>query len=403
VVRLPPRLRPLFPYLKPAYTLGTRVAAPVSLQLSRARGGWLPAGVATTMEQAAASSGGRCWVARPEEVVARPVPEGRPARHPAFTDNTTEVIPRVAVAELPGGRVIGPHGAVVTPAGELLQELCWYFETTRPREHPIYLHPFPGPPREVPGRLGVLATRGDVNYYHFLMDVLPRLGVLEQSGEVERPSLWYVPARSSFQRQLLDLAGIGPDQRIDSTEVLHVRAECLVVPGLPATDVKNPPWVVAFLRRLLLPPHLERVPGRHIYVTRGDQRNNRIVVNEGQVLEALAPWGFERIDPGALSVAAQIKAFAEADVIVAPHGAALANLVFASPGATLIELFPGGHIVPDYWKMASGVPGFTYQYLAGVGAQGAADRFQLVITDITVDVPALLEMVEAIAGPTSSR
>lgn len=399
MVRLSPRLRPLFPYLKPAYTFGTRLASPVTLQLSRARGGYLPTGVAETMEAAATSSGGRCWTVRPAEEVIRPIPDGLPPRHPAFVDNRQEIIERVALAELPGGRVLGPHGAVITANDELLQELCWYFETTRPREHPIYLHPFPPAPLDVPGRLGVLATRGDRNYYHFLMDVLPRIGVVEACVEVEPPCRWYVPARSPFQRELLDLMGIAPEDRIDSCEIQHVRAECLVVPGLPATDVKNPSWVVSYLRRRLLPPGLGRVNGRRLYVTRGAERNNRTVANEAEVLGRLTERGFSCIDPGRMTVLEQITAFAEADVIVAPHGAALANLVFASPGCRLIELFPGGHLVPDYWKMASGVPGLEYHYLAGRGAKGPADRFQLVITDIEVDVPALVSMLDGLTPP----
>jgi hypothetical protein len=68
VVRLPARLRPLFPYLKPAFVTATRVVAPASQRLSTARGGLLPTGVVSTLERAAETSGGRCVVARPPEV-----------------------------------------------------------------------------------------------------------------------------------------------------------------------------------------------------------------------------------------------------------------------------------------------------------------------------------------------
>src|SRR5438034_417743 len=81
------------------------------------------------------------------------------------------------------------------------------------------------------GRRGVLAWGGDGNYYHFLMDVLTRIGVLEQAPAVAPPERWYVPTQSRFQRELLDLFGIAPDQRVDAGEHPHVRAECLVVPG----------------------------------------------------------------------------------------------------------------------------------------------------------------------------
>jgi capsular polysaccharide biosynthesis protein len=250
----------------------------------------------------------------------------------------------------------------------------------------------------VPGRLGVLASRGDRVYYHFLMDVLPRLGVLEQCPQIEPPDRWYVPANLSFQRQLLELIGLGPDRRIDSSEVPHVRAECLVVPGLPGTNVQNPAWVVAFLRQRLLPPGVARIPGRNLFITRGSGRNNRIVTNEAAVLDALADRGFECIDPGQMSVADQIRSFAQADVIVSPHGSALTNIVFASPGACLIELFPRGHIVPDYWKMACGVPGLEYRYLAGADATDRCDRSRMLVTDVLVDIDALRQTLREVRG-----
>jgi hypothetical protein len=391
MTRLPASVRPLWPQLRVAYTLGTRVVAPASKSLSRARGDYLPRGAVATMEEAAAASGGRFCVARPVERVERPLPTGRPPRHRAFVDNDHETIDRVGVVELPGGRVLGRHHAVITGGGDFVEEVSWYFNTSRPSEHPLYLHPFPPPPVDVPGRLGVLASRGDRIYYHFMIDVLPRLGVLEQCPDVEPPDTWYVPANLSFQRQLLDLIGIGSDKRIDSSEVPHVRAECLVVPGLPGSNVQNPAWVVAFLRERLLPPGVTRIPGRNLFITRGAARYNRIVRNEEAVLEALAGRGFDRIDPGEMSVADQIRAFAEADVIVSPHGSALTNIVFCSPGSCLIELFPRGHIVPDYWKMACGVPGLEYRYLAGADANEKCDRSRMLVTDVVVDIDALLE------------
>jgi hypothetical protein len=393
MVRLSPWLRPLFPPLKRAYTAGTRAVAPATVQLSRLRGGYLPAGVAMTMDEAAADHG-RMWVSRPEEVLHRPVPEGFPPRHEVFLEATEEVVPRVGVLELDGGRVLQPHAVVVTGDGRLLQEQCWYFGTKRPREHPVFLHPFPPAPREVGGRLGVLATRGDSNYYHFLHDCLPRTAVLDQCPEAGPVDRWYVARSTRFQRELMALWGIPDDQVVDAAEVGHVRAEHLVVPGVPSMIERNPPWVAQLLRQRLCSPSLARVPGRHLYLSRGAARNNRAVENEADVLALLEPLGFTCVDPGSLSVAHQIRTFAEADVIVAAHGAALANLVFCSPGSAVVELFPAMSFVADYWKMASGVTGLEYRYLSGSGKPAGTTRAEFVVADITVDVGRLATVVE---------
>jgi capsular polysaccharide biosynthesis protein len=310
-----------------------------------------------------------------------------------FVEPAEEVVPRVAVLELAGGRVLSPHAVTITNGNRLVWETSRYFGTTRPREHPIFLNPFPPDPMEVAGRLGVLASRGDRNYYHFLHDCLSRISILEQCPEVAPVDRWYVPRSSAFQRELLDLLGIPADQCIDSDEVTHVRAETLVVPGLNAQIERNPPWLSAWLRERCKPADVDRIPGRRIYLPRRASKHNRSVTNEDAVIEALQARGFELFDPGAVSVADQIHTFGEADVIVAPHGAALANLAFCSPGSALLELFPSNAFVADYWKMAWGVPGLDYRYLSGIGRPARGDRHHFVIADITVDIPAMLRML----------
>ncbi|MGH8961044.1 MAG: glycosyltransferase family 61 protein [Jatrophihabitantaceae bacterium] len=334
--------------------------------------------------------------ARAAELVSRPALLGVPAGLPLADTADGAWVDRVAVAELPGGRVLGPHRAVITGSGDLVHEVSRYFGTTRPREHPLFLNPFPAPPLRVDGRLGVLAARGDANYYHFLMDVLTRLGVLEQAPSVAPPDRWYVPVQTPFQRELLDLVGITPEQRVDAGAHPHVRAGTLVVPGPPAMTEKNPPWAVEFLRSRLLPSVDVSGPRRRIFVTRGPSANNRAVVNEDAVLALLAARGFEPVDPGSLSVVQQIRTFATASVIVAPHGAALANLIFTGPGAHVIELFPAGCLLPDYWRLACGVPGLTYRYLSAWGGPARPTRAGTIVRDIEVDLPALASMLDSV-------
>jgi capsular polysaccharide biosynthesis protein len=175
--------------------------------------------------------------------------------------------------------------------------------------------------------------------------------------------------------------------------VPHVRAESLVVPGLPGIE-QHPAWVVPFLRERLLSEPIARVPGRFLYITRGASKNNRAVLNEADVMATLEARGFAPVDPGALTIDEEIRTFAEADVVVSAHGAALTNMVFMSPGALAIELFPASHVMPAYWKLAGTVPGLDYRYLCGLGRERAPDRTKMLVSDITVDIPALLVMLD---------
>jgi capsular polysaccharide biosynthesis protein len=396
MVRLSESLRPLFPYLKPVYSVGTEVVAPLSVLASKvAGGGYIPTGSVTTLEEAAASSGGRSFTVRAPEETNRPLPVGKPPGHPTFAAEAREQIQRVALAELPGGRVLGPYSAVITGKGDLVTEVSQYFGTWRPRQHPLYLSPFQPDPVDVPGRLGVLAYlhAGAGNWYHFLTDVLPRVAIAEQCADSETPDRWYVPASTQDRAGLLDAMGITAEKRIDSMQVPHVRAECLVVPGLPGPE-QHPAWVTHFLREQLLPPSYERVPGRRLYVTRGSSKNNRAVLNEAEVTAALEARGFESVNPASLTIDDEIRTFAEADVVVSAHGGALSNIVFMNPGSLVIELFPASHVMPYYWKISGTVPGLAYRYLCGIGPEREPNRTKMLVTDITVDIPALLGMVD---------
>ncbi|WP_110208503.1 glycosyltransferase family 61 protein [Nocardioides daejeonensis] len=394
MVRLPAPLRPLFPYLKPAYVGMTGLVAPVTQRLSRSRGGFLPTGFGTLAEAAVATDG-RYAVARPAERVERPPLRGVPAGMPLLDPSDGQAFATVGVAELPGGRVLGPHHAVISAGNQLVQDVSWYFGTRRPRQHPVFLNPRPAPPLEVDGRLGVLTARGDANYYHYLMDVVTKLGVLEQAPAIAAPTRWYASVGGPpFQRELLELAGLDLGCVIDAHEHPHVRAETLVVPAPPEMTEKNPPWAVTWLRERLLPRVDTDGPPQRIYVTRGASANNRTVLNDDEVVALLREHGFVAVDPGTLSVREQIRTFATAEAIVATHGAALANLVFASPGSTVIELFPEGCLLPDYWRLASGVPGLDYRYLSAPGKPPRLGRGAAIVRDIRVDVPALRQMLE---------
>jgi hypothetical protein len=401
VVRLSPRLRPMWPYLKPAYTQATRMVAPATVKASQLRGGYLPTGYVESMEEAAATTGGTCRTVRPPEMITRTIPPGHPDRSADYVPWLNEHVRRVAVAELPHGRVLSPHNAVITANDDLLVEVSLYFGTSRAREHPIFLHPFPGLPQEVGGRLGVLALQGDSNYYHFVMDVLPRLGVLEQCPDVAPPDLWYAPMGEEFQRELLEMMGLDLAQVIDSSKTRHVLAETLVVPSPPAMVVINPPWSIEYLRAKLLPTPIGRVDGKAIYVKRGGGMNNRRVDNEEALMDYLTGRGFEVMQPEKLHAGEKIEAFAQASLIVGAHSAGLVNLVFASPGAAVVELFPSGGINTCYWKLAQAVPGLDYRYVLGEGDPESVSLSEFLVSDIQADIPAIGRMLDDLGWPPS--
>ena len=102
---------------------------------------------------------------------------------------------------------------------------------------------------------------------------------------------------------------------------------------------------------------------RRLYVARTRAQNRRLS-NEAELIEALARVGFASVTLETLSLAEQIRLVRGADIIVAPHGAGLANIVFASPGAVVVELLMDSYVNWCFRHLAA-VLGLRYDCVIG--------------------------------------
>lgn len=201
------------------------------------------------------------------------------------------------------------------------------------------------------GEFWLLANRSTRAYYHWLIEVLPRLSTIEQFPELNSVPILGPARLDGFRGESLRLAGV-PDNRIVGLPAGTWRVDQLYFPELLGPTGIPSHHAVAWLRRRFLSPTTPAaIATRRIYLTRADAAQRR-VLNEPEVIEFLAQLGFEVVCPGGLSFAEQIELFRTVSVVVAPHGAGLANLVFAPPGATVIEFFGDNYINGCFWALA---------------------------------------------------
>jgi capsular polysaccharide biosynthesis protein len=390
MTRLPSALRPLFPWLKTGVLRATQAVSPLTRRLP-----------GTSPPRHTAASAADYARAHPHGGVAvievaaaldldRPLPAGLPANHPQFAAHSRTHIDANVVATVRNGRALDHYAAVITEDDTLLFDLSPYYGAAKPSQHPVFLRARLPEVIDVPGSVGVLMTRGSENYYHFLTDVLPRLELLRRAGA--GPDAYLVDRTTRFQRDLLDHLGLTADRCLGTAKYPHLRAEELVVPSLPDDDLSTPPWIVPWLRSQFLPDRV-RAPHRRLYVGRGAKKHTRRVENEAELLAALDPLGFEAIDPGALSPAEQVRAFAEAECIVGPHGAGLTNLAFAPRGAAVVELFAPDYVNECFWALATSVEGLRYRYLVGDGSPTRSRRNRGVASDIRVEPRQVLRLL----------
>jgi hypothetical protein len=191
-------------------------------------------------------------------------------------------------------------------------------------------------PRRISGSVGYLSNTHPGNYYHWFAWMLPLMGTYRDRLGID-PDYYYVgrPVRP-FHLETLERAGVAPE-RVVSDAVI---ADRLVA---DSADRKRREGAVdrgmlGFSRRLYFeqPP---TAPTRRLYVSRGEGSRRR-PTNEPQLIEYAARYGFEKVTMDGRAVANQARLFAEAAFIIAPHGAALTNLLFAVPGVRVLELLP---------------------------------------------------------------
>lgn len=396
--RLPSALQPAWPVIKRVHRATTLIVGLLTRrtsQINRRRA--LPVRATVTSVETAESELVQLHRGRGVEHIRRMPPIGEPPQHWTFADAASFDVPGHFVLDIAGGTVVGDYGANMTPGGTLDYETSGYFGIKSWREHPLFLRPLLPPPTVVDGTVLSLATRGgSVNYYHFLIDVLPRLGIFNECMPGVVPDAVFVPASTTYQHELLALTGIDKLPIIPTKKNSAVRAEHLLVPCMTNPMEIAPSWTINWLRQHL-PAETERNLPRRIYVTRGGARNTRRLEDEATIWPLLKKRGFVQVDPGKMTVRDQIDYFAAADVVVALHGAALANLVFAKPGVRVLELFAPTYVKWCYWAICENIPDAEYRYLLGDGkprVRGEAmDGLQ---ADIQLSAQRLMAMVDDI-------
>lgn len=245
---------------------------------------------------------------------------------------------------------------------------------------------------ELPGTTASLLQLGWGNYFHWMLQGLPRLLAVLEVGDRSGVDRFLVDGNRPFVAESFARLGLGDDrlERVGAPDPAF-RCETLVTARLPDVYAPIPRWGIERVRALFAPARGAAGAPR-IYIRRGATPRRR-VVNEDDVVAVLDRHGFVTVSMDAMTVAEQAAQFAAAEVVVGAHGAALTNLVFARPGTHVVELLPANDPKPLYWHLAAQT-GAVYDVL--VGSEPALRRRHDVWmndADLVVDVRELERIV----------
>lgn len=217
----------------------------------------------------------------------------------------------------------------------------------------------PGEPKRLDGTVVVLTTLSGETYYHWLLEALPGLASLlefDPAIMTEKTRFWHNGGSAGYvSKTLANACGIRASQLLDAREMVSIQASELVVISPPQFG-----WPSAtaqeWLRQRFLRPFSGAITTnqpqrprawRPLWLWRG-QGGRRPVFGELEVLSKLTDLGIEVLDGSRSSVEEQASNIALASFVIAPHGGAMANLVFAAPGTHILELHHP-HYAPPYY------------------------------------------------------
>jgi Glycosyltransferase 61 len=249
-------------------------------------------------------------------------------------------------------------GAVVTADNALLADLSP--EVWGPANHPIFSRWHLPKSQLLNGRIAIGVTpEAGGNYYHWLLDLLPRVLLLKHATQnfSNYDALLLNGSRANYEGETLTALGVPAEKirYVDSSDRLQIASA--VFPSMDFNIVA--PWKVHGLRQLA--SSVRSNQHRRLYLSRAHRAVRRIV-NEKEISAILRQHDFEILEAENLSWREQADLFANAIMIVAPHGAALANIVFCQPGTRVVEITTRAGYRDWYWQLAA-VAGLSYEVL----------------------------------------
>jgi len=208
-------------------------------------------------------------------------------------------------------------------------------------------------------RPALLAYHGSVEAYgHWWFDTIPSIWLWRE--ELKHGELLLLLRRNTprWIHATLDLIGVPEEARLEVGDDAIQVQECIVASSCSIGNLIAPPPIMNEIGRRLVEAITGASPkrgDRRLYLSRSPKTVNwsRVLENEEEIVGMLARHGFEPVDPAALSIEEQIRLFAQAGSIVAPHGSGLANIIFAPPECGIVDL------MPDVWTDVASV-GWIY-------------------------------------------
>ena len=268
------------------------------------------------------------------------------------------------IAYVPKPTLFGRQFSVLTRTRQAFEECFtrdrrWREGVPKRRQHST--------PKKVSGTYLLAGAEFHNHYAHLFCDVLPRFQLFEEAGLATQTPALLPPCGEAFAEdawQKMELTG-SQSKRWDDT--------CWQLDGLYLTSPLKKfcswtPVTAAWVRAKLNPTIIGNPPGSKVfYISRAHDR--RAILNENEILRALRSYDVTVVETQGMSLDEQFDLFAEAGVIMGPHGAGIQNALWAPQGCRILELVNARYFSGVYWTLAQSLDQ-PYGLVTGVSPPG---------------------------------
>lgn len=200
------------------------------------------------------------------------------------------------------------------------------------------------------------------NYYHWMLESLPRLLLLKDQWKEITLFLPLSYRSFPFVEESLKTFPIKEIQFIEDD--FNLSFEQLWIPALKPFCHQYDPAVLQQLKTLYLPEHKINAPLR-LFINR-DKASFRKIVNKEAVSDILKKYNFVEVDMEGIPFREQVLLASQTRYLISQHGAGLTNMLFMDASASVLELHkkitnPADHHSLVYWTLASAL-GLKYYH-----------------------------------------
>ena len=190
----------------------------------------------------------------------------------------------------------------------------------------------------------LLSGRNDFNWYHWMIEYMPR--AIEVDPVIDAKIPWVISNR-------VPKSGIDALKMISSREIVVCDSEKLhsfstlkvMSPNASVIDTLLAPWEkiskfnldnLRMLRKSLIGADTRPKFAPKVFIERASTHRN--VINQDELIELAASYGFQSVSLEELDFSQQLNLFSNADAVITAGGAVMANFIFMKPGSNLVQL-----------------------------------------------------------------